>query len=193
MVSLSPMNTLSKIIEKYAAFEAKICAYSTEIYQNHCSACKGVCCKPEYCEESLTSPFLGRIRQHFVPGAVYDSERGWLTASGCALPVGRPPVCYQFLCDTILTMRPGADFRYAIMVLSNLVGHMGKRALGGKHIVELEKVSELGRINLTAFEKQLGEAGEAFGHVCAYLNRDAKKLDSLPILKKISAPPADIA
>ena len=193
MVLPASMKTLSNIIEKYAAFEAEVCSYSKKIYQDHCAACKGVCCKPEYCEESLTSPFLSRIRQNFVPGAVYASKRGWLTEKGCALPVGRPPVCYQFLCDTILTMRPDAEFRYAIMVLSNLVGHIGKRALGGRHIVELENVSELGRINLTAFENQLGEAEDAFGHVRAYLDGSITKLDSLPILKKISAAPADLA
>ena len=50
------MKTLSKIIEKYAAFETQVRIYCDRICRNYCSACKGVCCKPEYCAETLTSP-----------------------------------------------------------------------------------------------------------------------------------------
>ncbi len=182
------MSSLSKIIEKYAAFEAEVNAYAVTIYLKHCSTCKGICCKPEYCEESITSPFLRRLRQHFVPDAVYDSKRGWLTKAGCALPVGRPPVCHQYLCDTILSMQPAADFRYALTLLSNLVNHIGKNARARKHIVELQEASELKRINFTRFEKQLDEADIAFKQVRVYLDGGVSKLGSLQDLKKISLP-----
>lgn len=185
------MKSLSRTIEKYAAFEAEVRAYSTKIYLDHCSSCKGVCCKPEYCEESFSSPFLSRLRQHFVPGAVYNSGCGWLTPTGCALPVGRPPVCYQFLCDTILNLRSAADFRYAVSILSNLVNHVGKKARGRKHIVELEDSSELKRINFPRFEKQLNEAEIAFKLVRLFLDDETAKLNPSPILKKISRPPWD--
>lgn len=185
------MDALSKIMAKYAAFEAEVSAYSAKIYFEPCSACKGACCKPKYCEESLTSPFLSRLRQHFVPDAVYDSERGWLTGTGCALPVGRPPVCYQFLCNTILHLRPKPDFRYALTILSNLVNHIGKKARGGRHIVELQESSELKRINIPRIEKQLHEAENAFQFACAFLDADIAKLDPIPVLKKISFPPSD--
>ena len=185
------MNSLSNILEKYVAFEVEIRAYSTKIYLNYCSACKGGCCKLEYCEESLSSPFLSRIRQHFVPDAVYDSRRGWLTEAGCALPVGRPPVCHQFFCDTVLNTQPAAEFRYALTILSNLVNHVGKKALGRKHIVELQEVSELKRINFTRFEKHLNEAGNAFKLVRSFLDGDAAELNPSPILGKISRPPSD--
>ena len=185
------MKSLSKITESYAAFEAEVRGYSTKIYQEHCSACKGVCCKTEYCEESLTSPFLSRLRQRFVPGAVYDSGRGWLTPTGCALPVGRPPVCHQFFCDRILSTRSTTDFRYAVTVLSNLVNHIGKKARGCKHIVELEDYSELKQINFTRIEKQLNEADIAFKRLRSFLDDDTAKLNPSPILKKISRPPSD--
>lgn len=185
------MKSLSNIIETYAAFEAEVRAYSIKIYFDHCLACKGGCCKTEYCEESLSSSFLSRLRQHFVPGAIYDSGRGWLTPTGCALPVGRPPVCHQFLCDTILNMRPTADFRYAVTILSNLVNHVGKKARGRKHIVELEDYSELKQINFPRFEKQLNEADIAFKLVRSFLDDDTAKLNRSPILKKISRPPSD--
>ena len=184
-----PMNLLTNIMEKYATFEAEVNAYAVTFYINHCGTCKGICCKPDYCEESITSSFLRRLRQHFMPDAVYDTERGWLRSAGCALPVGRPPVCHQYLCDTILNIRPGPDFRYALTLLSNLVNHIGKKALGRKHIVELQESSELKRINFTRFEKQLDEAHTAFKRMRAYLDGDVAKLDYLQDLKKICLPP----
>ena len=175
-------------MEQYAAFEAKVRAYSTRIYLDHCSGCKGICCKPEYCEEALTSPFLNQIRRHYVPDAIYDSGSGWLKRTGCALPVGRPPVCHEYLCDTILSLRSGPDFRYALTLLSNLINHVGKKALGRKHVVELQENDELKRINFTRFEKQLDEAETAFMRVRAYLDGDVTKLGSLRDLKKICLP-----
>jgi hypothetical protein len=184
------MNTLSKIIEKYAAFEAEVGACTAEILRNHCSVCKEVCCKPEFCAESISSPFLDRVRRHFAPDAVYDAVHGWLTPVGCALPVGRPPVCYQFICRTILDAQSTAQSRYAIAILSNLVGHAGKKALGRKHVVELEAAAQLKRINLSRIEKQLEEAVNAFSLVRAYFNGEIAELSPLPFLMKISTAPA---
>lgn len=183
------MKPLSKIIEKYAAFEAEVGAYTQKNFQKSCSACNGACCRPEICEESLTSPFLTRLRQRFAPDAVFSDGRGWLKPTGCALPVGRPPVCYQFFCDAVFENRQTAEFRYAVSILSNLVNHVGKKALGGRHIVELQDSSELKRVNYTRFEKKLNEAARAFQLVRAYLNGNIAELNSSPILKKISAPP----
>lgn len=183
--------SLSQIIEKYGAFEADVRAYTTKIHRHHCSACRGACCEPKYCQESLTSPFLVQLRQHFAPEAVYDARRGWLTSNGCALPVGRPPVCHQFYCAVIFDHCPTAEFRYAILVLSNLVAHVGKRVAGRMHIVELEDFSGGVRINLMRFKKQLNEAADAFQRVCAYLDGNAAELNPCPILKKICPPPSD--
>jgi hypothetical protein len=187
------MNSLSNIIKKYAAFEAEVRSYTTKIYRDHCSACQGMCCKPEFCEESLGSPFLDYVRRRFAPHVVYDAAHGWLTPAGCALPVGRPPVCYQFFCDTILDTQSSAQSRYAIAVLSNLVGHIGKRAAGHKHIVELEYSSELARINLHRFEKQINEAASAFNRVRAYLEGQIAEFSLSPALMKISAAPAALS
>ena len=183
------MNSLSKITEGYTFFEAEVRGNITRICEKHYPVCYGACCRAEICKESLTSPFLRRLRKRFAPDALYNDRRGWLTDTGCSLPVGRPPVCYQFFCDAIFDDRPTAEFRYAIMVLSNLVNHVGKKALGRKHIVELQESSELKRINLTRFERQLNEARNAFKRVRAYLDGDVTKLDSLQILKKICSPP----
>jgi hypothetical protein len=190
--NLYQMNTLSKIIERYAAFEAEVRIFTERICRKHCSACQALCCKPEYCAEALTSPFLSRVRRRFVPAAVYDDDRGWLTPTGCALPVGRPPVCYQFFCATIKDAQPNAQSRYALAILSNLVGHTGKKACGHKHIVELEDASQLKCINLSRFEKQLDEASGAFELVCAYLDGAIAELNPSPVLMKISTAPAGL-
>ena len=180
------MDLLSKIIEDYAAFEAEIRAYTTNIFQKCCSACNGDCCRSEICEESLTSPFLRRVRQHFVSEAAFSDGRGRLKPTGCALPIGRPPVCYQFFCDAILKSRPTPDFRYAVTILSSLVNHVGKKALGRKHIIELQDYSDLKRVNYNRFEKHLDEAVKAFHLVCAYFEGDVAKLAPMPILRKLA-------
>jgi len=186
------MNALSRIIEKYAAFEAEVGAYTARIFRDRCSVCKGVCCRPEFCAESISSPFLDRVRRHFVPHAVCDAVHGWLTPTGCALPVGRPPVCYQFFCRTIQDAQPAAQSRYAIAILCNLVGHVGKKACGPKHIVEVEDASQLKRINLSRFEKQLDEAAVAFDRVRAYFDREIAELSPSPALMKISTVPSGL-
>jgi hypothetical protein len=183
------MKTLSKIIKKYGTFEAEVNAYTTKIFHRRCSACDGACCRPEICEESLTSPFLKRLRQRFVPDTAYRDDSGWLKPSGCALPLGRPPVCYQFFCDHIFENRQTAEFRYAVAILSSLINHVGKKALGGRHIVELQDFSELKRVNFPRFEKQLNEAARAFHPVRAYLDGEIAELNPSAVLKKISASP----
>jgi hypothetical protein len=135
----------------------------------------------------LTSSFLKQLRQRFTPDAVYNEDRGWLKPAGCVLPVGRPPVCYQFFCDAVFENRQTAEFRYAVTILSSLVNHVGKKALGSKHIVELQDFSELRRVNFTRFEKQLNEATRTFHLVRAYLDGNIAELNPSPILKKISA------
>ena len=183
------MHSLLKTIEKYAALEAKVSAYTAKIFQKRCSACDGACCRPEICEESLTSPFLERLRQRFAPDAVFRDDRGWLKPTGCALPVGRPPVCYQYFCDAVFENRPKAEFRYAVTILSSLINHVGKNALGRRHIVELQDFSELNHVNYTRFEKRLNEANMVFKLVRDYLDGNVAELNPSPTLKKISAPP----
>ena len=177
------MNSLSKIVDAYAAFEADVRVYLSKICQGHYAVCEGACCRPEICMESVTSPFLRQLRQRFASDAVYSDRRGWLTQTGCALPGGRPPVCYQVFCQAVFSDRPTAESRYAIRVISNLVAHFGKKVLGRKHIVELQEASELKRINFTRFEKQLDEADTAFKRVHAYLDGDVARLGSLQDLK----------
>lgn len=55
------------------------------------------------------------------------------------------------------------------------MNHIGKKARGGRHIVELQESSELKRVNISRIEKQLREAENAFQFACAFLDADIAK------------------
>ena len=106
--------------------------------------------------------------------------------------MGRPPVCYQFLCETILEAQSTPQSRYALAILASLVAHAGKKVRGRQHIVELTDTGQLKQINLTRFERQLNEAQNAFMLVRAYLDGQIAELIPSPALMKISMAPAGL-
>lgn len=124
----------------------------------YCSVCEKVCCRPEFCRENIDSPFLTLLNSKTLKIESYSADRGWLTSSGCALATGRPPVCYQFNCNKILDALPDDKTRYRFQVLSNLVPHIGKRALGQRHLVEIMDPTQLEMVKLYRFRKRLAEA-----------------------------------
>jgi len=116
------MDELEHILREYAAFEFEVEAFSSELWFQWCSNCREVCCKAVYCRETLESPFLFLLSKNHSPDAYYSPQKAWLNEAGCKLSVGRPPVCYEFLCGAILdAQQPGLQ-RYAMMVLSKLTG-----------------------------------------------------------------------
>ena len=74
---------------------------------------------------------------------------------------GRPPVCYQFNCNKIKDAQPDDQHRYIFQVLANLVPHIGKRALGHRHLVEIMDPTQLRRVKLHRFRRRLAEARQA--------------------------------
>jgi len=151
----------------------------------HCSRCDKVCCNQDFCRETVDSPFLSHILEKYPPPTSYSNDSGWLTDSGCRLLIGRPPVCYEFLCESILASQKSEFDRYMIKILSALMTYTGKNAAGGRHIVELLHNDDLHRMRLLRFEKKLQEAQAAFGVVAAYLGKKYFEDDSLAILAKI--------
>jgi len=65
-----------RILEEYAAFELEINKYTAQLWQPYCSTCKGVCCQPEYCRESIESPFLSRLHGSYSPNSIFSPEMG---------------------------------------------------------------------------------------------------------------------
>jgi hypothetical protein len=154
---------LSQIVAAYAAFESQVRCWIAGLSGPACAVCEKVCCSPVYCRESLESPFLARVRAEDPPQGVYSPAKGWLTAAGCALACGRPPVCYQFNCRQITEIFPDDHRRYLMKVLSHLVPYVGRRAWGSRHIVEIMDEAVLARLKIARFQRRLAEARSALG------------------------------
>ena len=163
-----PMSELKLILELYAEFEAKIQRYGGDFFHPHCSVCTEICCHVDICREALESPFLELLRKDNPMLAKFNGENGWLSDTGCTLSVGRPPVCYEFLCRDIIDTQPTASHQYVFSVLAKLVSHIGKRAHRGKHIVEIIHIKQLDRVNLSTFEKRLQESMDAFDAIRSF-------------------------
>jgi len=181
---------LSKILKAYAAFEIQVRTQIAEFSAPFCSVCETVCCRPEYCRETIDSPFLTLLRSKTLQNAAYDAKRGWLTPTGCALPAGRPPVCYQFNCKKILDSLPDDCHRYLLGALSELVAYVGKRAIGSRHLIEALDVTELERLHVDRIRKRLNEARMALGAIQAFAGNGALPASALEVLKKIKPRPA---
>ncbi len=180
---------LPKILKEYAAFETAVRQQIADFCAPHCSVCESVCCRPEYCRENIDSPFLTLLSSKTLQNTAYSAGRGWLTSTGCALSAGRPPVCYQFNCKTIIAALPDDQQRYLMRVLSNLVPHIGKRALGHRHLVEIMDAAQLKRVKITRFRKRLAEARRALqiiqsingnGFPAASILEDLSKIVAIP-------------
>jgi hypothetical protein len=180
---------LFQIIKEYADFETEVRPWMAKLCGPHCSVCEIVCCRPEYCRESIDSPFLALLRTKYPPQTKYTAERGWLTPNGCALACGRPPVCYQFNCLKITAALPDDSHRHLMKVLSNLVSHAGKRALAARHVVEIMDAAGLARIKITRFHKRLNEARKALEVIQAFEIYGCLPASSRAVLSKIAPVP----
>jgi hypothetical protein len=150
-----------------------------------CRGCTNVCCREELCRETIEAPFLCLLHEKNLPSNSYNSRKGWLTKKGCALSTGRAPVCYHFLCTDILAAQNTQLDRYMLEVLAALINHIGKNALGDRHLVEILDLDDLHRLKLPRFSKKLHEARAAFNAVEAHLNTGCLDENSIPDLTKI--------
>lgn len=139
-----------------------------------CANCQNVCCKIDFCRESLESPFLQQMIDAFAPIGNWDPLKGWLGANGCLLAVGRPPVCYDFVCSALGQQQPSDAHRHALHVLSMLISYVGRNATGKRHLVE---VYDLARINLNRLKKQLATAGA----ILSFLDRFREDPEQNPL------------
>jgi hypothetical protein len=173
------MSQLRQFDQHYAAFEDDVRRSGETLWSRFCGTCHRVCCRPDFCQETLDSVFLCGLRKINRPAISYSQVSGWLTSAGCALRCGRPPVCYQYLCNPILEFQPSQLHRYVIRVLAQLIGHVGKNALGSCHLVEIMDSSRLERINVARLERRLEEARAAFQAIKGFLNGGPLSLPEL--------------
>ena len=109
--------------------------------------------------------------RRFSPRAVFDKKCGWLSPKGCTLVAGRPPVCYEFLCGDIPdAVSADSHRRRAMLALSMLVTHVGRRVFGGRHLVEATNAGGLTRIHGERFAARLEEAEAALAEAEAILD-----------------------
>ncbi len=170
---------LVRIIERYAALERAVSRHMAVICKPYCAVCREVCCGPEYCCETTVSPFLTNLIAGARPATAFSPEQGWLTSAGCALIVGRPPVCYQFSCNKIVEALPDHHHRYHFQVLSELIPHIGKRALGSRHLVEIMDPGRLQKVKLERFEKRQRQAWHALNAI-RYLSGAGRPPAAIP-------------
>ena len=180
------MQELEQVLKDYAAFESEVRVFSSELWVRWCSNCREVCCKALYCRETYESPFLLLLLKKNSHQISNSTQKAWLSEAGCTLSVGRPPVCYEFLCANILDAQQTGMHRYAMIVLSKLVSHIGKKALGSRHLIEVMDPADLKKIRYPRFKKRLSEAYNAFDVVQLFLSGDKLENDALKVLSKIS-------
>ena len=186
------MADLDLLLREYAQFEASLRKAMTAMCAAHCCTCTRVCCREELCRETLESAFLHLLSRNFSRSAAYSSQNGWLTKTGCALSIGRAPVCYHFLCSEILASRPTPLDRYMLEVLAALVNHIGKNALAGRHLVEIINPDDLCRVKFSRFNKKLAQAQAALKITMDYFDHGILDEKNISNLSRIRPFPPDI-
>ena len=180
------MDRLEHILREYAAFESEVRVFSSELWFQSCSNCREVCCKAVYCRETFESPFLFLLLKKYSHQVYNNTQKAWLGEAGCKLSVGRPPVCYEFLCSNILDAQRTGMHRYAMIVLSKLISHIGKRALGSRHLIEVMDPADLKKVRYSRFQKRLSEARNAFDVLQLFFSGHNVSNNALRVLSKIS-------
>lgn len=141
----------------YGSLEKQVLRLMTDYCGPLCARCSKVCCQPVYCREALQSPFLAWVRKVHAAQTLWSSKDGWLGPRGCRLTVGRPPVCYEFICRTIVDAYPDLKARTTLAELATLLTRVGRRAKPRAHLVE---VRDFTRVNWVRLEKQLAAAAQ---------------------------------
>lgn len=159
------MADLDDAVQRYGKLEIRLQKMMAARCQAHCAGCRITCCKAVFCRESVESPFLTLVRERFSARVKWDPGNGWLTPEGCGLAAGRPPVCYEFICTTILKAQWSTGHRQALGDLAMLMTQAGKKASGKSHLVELD---QLERLNLRRLTIQFSQAEHALDRLVAF-------------------------
>ncbi len=183
----------SKIIWRYAALEREVQLLIESRCRSICANClSACCCRADICEEAFDSAFLEKLHGEKKSTSRFSDRYGWLTERGCSLGLGRPPVCYEFFCDDVLSNLTSDTHRYVLTVLGKLVSHSGENALGTKHLIEIRDEEELEQVDFDQFLKQLNEAKSALEHIHYFYNNGELEHDGLEQLSKIELPLAEL-
>lgn len=161
----------------YRNLEQQTSRIISSICRPFCSRCNVVCCKEEFCSESIDSFWLRLIWQtcdHEI--SQYDAHRGWLRPNGCGLMAGRPPLCHEYFCNDIFDKISQASSSHDFIEISKLLALAGKNALGNSHLVTLSSEQVLTRLNFTKLKTRITRSFEQ-------LRRYEKDLSGPTLLK----------
>ena len=156
MTTRLPHDFVMAILE-YQTLERKVNQLVVQVCKPFCSTCSKCCCKIDFCSESLDSYWLRMTRK--LSGhnqSQYDDNTGWLLSDGCRLATGRPPVCYEYLCNRIIADIPD-DSLGAVKEVSRLLSSAGKNALGNRHLITLSSDQILNRMNFRKLRRQIAK------------------------------------
>jgi hypothetical protein len=157
------MEELQEIAKRYMNLEVRVNRLVASACQPVCSVCTSCCCDVRFCRESVDSYWLRRIAalsgDHIGD---FNDQEGWLSAEGCRLNVGRPPVCYEFYCEAIINAKQNHHSRKLLKVLGSLVGFVGSKALGGRHLITLTKFEIQNRLRFEKIRNRLEVAERIF-------------------------------
>lgn len=180
------------MLERYAGLEARVQVIMSAQCAPHCRVCKKPCCRAHFCRENRDSPFLAAVTARSGDGASFDRYQGWMSGCGCRLKIGRPPVCYDFVCDKIFKDQPSALHRYVLDVLSKLMDHCGRRVWRGRHIVEAVSREDLAAVHAVKFMERMEEAERALEAIAHFYAEGQIAVQGLPALQKIIPVPAEV-
>ena len=145
-------------ILEYQSLEQKVNQLVVRVCRPFCSSCSNCCCKTDFCSESFDSYWLRmtwKLSDHHR--SQYDDSIGWLLSEGCRLNTGRPPVCYEYLCNRIIAEIPGESLD-GVKIVSGLLSFAGRNALGNRHLITLSSEQILTRVNFKKLRKQIAKS-----------------------------------
>jgi hypothetical protein len=174
---------LKHLIAEYAELERGVQELVSVQCREVCGLCTSCCCRADLCEEALESPFLCAVHGRDE----LESDRyGFLTETGCALEIGRPPICYEFFCNDLLAAQPDDLHRDVLRILGRLPAYAGENAHGEAHLVEIMQEDQLEQLAFHRLEKQMQNASEALDCIRAFYNEEVLPEHSRKALNKIS-------
>jgi len=176
------------VIRKYTDFERNVITTQWKYCEAYCTSCSTLCCHPDICIETMDSAFLRLLRKHYHANLQYNNTTGWLTKNGCALSVGRPPVCHEFLCSSVTESFCTSLHNYVIYIITKLVSYVGVRAYGSRHLVEIRQADNLHNINHPRLFNRLSQGIRALDSCNEFLENKALSYSSFRSLVRIRKP-----
>jgi hypothetical protein len=180
-----PDPEFNALLADYRSVERGVGHLMRAVCTPFCSVCPTPCCRTAICREAAESPFL--LAVHGSREA-FDRKTGYLGATGCKLGTGRPPVCHAYICNRIMSKQRSDERRYALDVLGELVGFLGKNVWLKRHLVEAMTDVQLAKADRALFRNRLVTAAAVLEILESYLpdERDlgATERQVLGLIKK---------